>query len=224
MTDYVVDTFTDTNGTLLESHTGETAASWSRLYSAWGGQAEVQGNAIQYLAGSGGTPGPDDGFVYRRTGTAIGPSAYDIEIYATFNSPIASDWVSICDNGAGHAAETADLLATNIFYFGKSDASNYGSVVIGSQYAPTIFSFDNIPDATEAKFVAQIRGITIEVFVNDISVGPPVNLPAAPDKDYVMYVDLSPGDANNAITVSSFKIYSPVSRGSGRSFFPYAFG
>ena len=46
---FVRDTFTDTDGTLLESHTGELGATWTLHPSFSAGNAEIQGNKVHLL-------------------------------------------------------------------------------------------------------------------------------------------------------------------------------
>jgi len=45
--EFVTDTFTGTNGTLLENHTGEAGATWTNIAS---GQSDIQGNQLSHVA------------------------------------------------------------------------------------------------------------------------------------------------------------------------------
>lgn len=81
MTVYVHDSFTDTTGTLLESHTGETGATWAKNAAWTSGSADIQANrcalntglAIYYASGVPATNDYDVGFdVYVASASAQG--------------------------------------------------------------------------------------------------------------------------------------------------------
>ena len=70
MTVFVSDTFTDTDGTLLTAHTGETGATWTSLK---GTAEEIQSNAL--------TPNGNDGVCYASGSPAS--AEYDVEYVIT---------------------------------------------------------------------------------------------------------------------------------------------
>jgi hypothetical protein len=70
MTAFVVDTFTDTNGTGIFSHTGETGATWTLIAAAGANDPTIQSNRLQGVDGTGyfyarasGTPPSADYYV-----------------------------------------------------------------------------------------------------------------------------------------------------------------
>lgn len=185
MADYVYDTFTDADGTLLQSHTGEVAATWGRLFVAWAQQAEIQSNKLQQEIG---TP-EDDGWVYRcaQAATALGSlTDYDIEIVTTFNEVVNANFIALFQN----AAAEGDIMGTDLV------AAIYGGVDI-----PTA----NVPFTC----LIQIRGANVSVYV-DSTLTQSYTLAGPPDKDFGIYVDLSPGDTLDAIVIDSFRIGDPA--------------
>lgn len=185
MADYVYDTFTDADGTLLQSHTGEVAATWGRLFVAWAQEAEIQSNTLQQKTG---TP-EDDGWVYRcaQAATALGSlTDYDIEIVTTFNEVVNANFIILFQN----AAAEGDIAGTDL---------------VAAIYAGTEILTAGVPHTC----LIQIRGADVTLYVNSVFMWTNT-LAGPPDKDFGIYVDLSPGDTLDAIAIDSFRISDPA--------------
>lgn len=94
MTDFVNDTFTDTNGTLIAAHTGEVGATWTREYTFPDVQWEINGNALRRQDYAGGS--------------------FDSIIHASGTPPTANYYVEV---GIYMAAASFATLNNNWFEF-----------------------------------------------------------------------------------------------------------
>jgi hypothetical protein len=155
MAQFVNDTFTDTNGTTLASHTGETGATWTLLAGS-NYQKIIESNTLI----AGGARG-----VYKASGT---PASADYEVHAwqTYRGINGQDFhrtgvaLRLDSSGNGYAAyPAADESST--LNLARLDSGGVPTTIASVSYTPPA-------TGTEVKFTLRAVGSTLKVYVNDV--------------------------------------------------------
>src|SRR5574343_513281 len=155
MAQFVNDTFTDTNGTALASHTGETGATWTLLAGSTT-QKIVYSNELICGGGRG---------VYKASGTP-GGADYEVHTWQTWRGTYGQDFhrtgpaLRLDSSGNGYAAwPAADESSTLIL--GRLDSGGVPTAIASVSYTPP-------STGTEVKFTLRAVGSTLKVYVNDV--------------------------------------------------------
>ncbi len=152
---FVLDTITDTDAVLLQNHTGETGATWSK-HSASATDATIKTNRLNKGA-------VDNAALYTASGT---PGSADYEVEADFYShTIAAGIANGLTGRALTAAETmyhlrysCDNTRWELF---KAVAGSYTSLGTGSQ---------SLSNATSYHAILLMRGSSIRSFIDGIEI------------------------------------------------------
>jgi hypothetical protein len=155
MAQFVNDTFTDTTGTALASHTGETGATWTLL----------AGSATTKLIESNTLIAAGSRAIYKASGT---PASADYEVHAwqTYRGAYGQDFhrtgvaLRLDSSGNGYAAyPAADESST--LKLARLDSGGVPTTIASVSYTPPA-------TGTEVKFTLRAVGSTLKVYVNDV--------------------------------------------------------
>jgi lysophospholipase L1-like esterase len=147
---FVNDTFTDTAGTLLPAHTGETGATWTQ-HANWTGVASISSANRLYYSSAGNTVA-----VYYASGT---PASADYDVQATIRR------LSSVSQEIGVMGRAA--TAANDWYWARySHANGRWELWVGLSMAGTYTQA--LSDDTDYVLKLEMRGTAIKVYVDGV--------------------------------------------------------